>query len=95
MSTSASSPTPTTTATGSRHPKRTWAPSYKLDRLLKLTGPENHQQWREASEHVLQVFGCWDIVNGTEEQPKDKFNKDGNFEYEDEIEGLKDWAYNL
>jgi transposase InsO family protein len=89
MSSSASSPAPTT-ATTSRHPKRIWAPSYKLDRLPKLTGPENYQQWREASEHVLQVFGCWDIVNGTEEQPKDKFDKDGNLENEDEIEGFKD-----
>jgi hypothetical protein len=90
MSSSASSPAPTTTATASRHPKRIWAPSYKLDRLPKLTGPENYQQWREASEHVLQVFGCWDIVNGTEEQPKDKFDKDRNLVNEDEIEGFKD-----
>jgi hypothetical protein len=36
------------------------------------------------------VFGCWDIVNGTEEQPKDKFDKDGNLENVDEIEGFKD-----
>jgi hypothetical protein len=29
-------------------------------------------------------------VNGTEEQPKDKFDKDRNLENEDEIEGFKD-----
>jgi hypothetical protein len=91
MSTSASSPAssaaPTTTV--SSHPKHIWAPSYKLDRLPKLTGPE-YQHWREASEHVPQMFGCWDIVNGTEEHPKDKFDKDGNLENENDIEGFKD-----
>jgi len=36
------------------------------------------------------VFGCWEIVNGTEVQPKDILDADGNLENEDEIEGFKD-----
>jgi hypothetical protein len=72
------------------HPRRIWAPSYKLDRLPKLTGPENYQRWREASEHVLQVFGCWEIVLGTETEPKAELDIGGELTNEDEIEGYKD-----
>jgi hypothetical protein len=58
--------------------------------LPKLTGPENYQRWHEASEHVLQVFGCWEIVLGTETEPKAELDMGGELTNEDKIEGYKD-----
>jgi hypothetical protein len=72
------------------HPQRIWAPSYRLDRLPKLTSPENYQRWYEASEHVLQVFGYWEIIVGTKTEPKAELDMGGELTNKDEIEGYKD-----
>src|SRR3989337_812678 len=69
---------------------RIWAPSYKLDKLPKLTGPNDYQKWRETTEHVLTIFNCWNIVTGEEELPEEEHNSDGDITNSDDIDGYRD-----
>lgn len=45
------------------------APAFKLEKLPKLTGPENWQAWSDMAEYVLSTCGCWEIVTGSETEP--------------------------
>jgi hypothetical protein len=58
--------------------------------LPKLTGHENYQRWRKASKYVLQVFGCGEIVLGTETKPKEELDISEELTNEDKIERYKD-----
>jgi hypothetical protein len=44
-------------------------PTYKLSNIPKLTSEADYQKWRGASEYVLNLLGCWEIMLGTETKP--------------------------
>jgi hypothetical protein len=74
----------------SKPSKRVYAPSYKLDKFPKLTGPDTYQVWQDASEYILKVFSCWDIVIENEKEPEKRYDGDGDLKNEDEIDGYTD-----
>ena len=71
-----------TTRTAQNFPRLT----FKLDKIPKLTGPEDYRQWQDSSIYFLGVVNCYRIVTGEEKAPKETYDTDGDINNEDEID---------
>ena len=83
----ASGKLPTTTVP-QKPPKLSISTVGKLDKLPKLTGPDNYRTWASTAEFLLTTYGCWDLVTGAETEPTATYDKDGDLENEDDIDNF-------
>ena len=79
---------PVTTTVAPKPPKLSISTVGKLDKLPKLTGPDNYRTWASTAEFLLTTDGCWNLVTGAEAEPTATYDKDGDLENEDDIDNF-------